>query len=219
MSLKLLIANKNYSSWSVRALLVLDHFGIPYALVRGRVKSAEVINEIATEIITDWSGAGKVPVLRDGDLTIWESIAIIEYLADKFPDKAIWPADIATRALARATSAEMHAGFASLRGEMPMNARRHYDDFRYGADTAADIARIQQLWGDCLARSGGPFLFGAFCAADAMFAPVISRFRTYGVQMNPVSAAYADAVWALPAVKAWLADAAAEQTVIAQYEL
>ena len=100
-----------------------------------------------------------------------------------------------------------------------MNARRHYEDFRYGAETAADIARIQQMWSDCLARSGGPFLFGAFCAADAMFAPVISRFRTYGVKMDSVSAAYADAVWELPAVKAWLADAAAEQTVIAKYEL
>lgn len=218
MSLRLLIANKNYSSWSVRALLVLDHFGIPYELVRGRVKSVEVTNEIATDFITDWSGAGKVPVLRDGDLTVWESIAIIEYLADKFPGKGIWPADIGTRALARAASAEMHAGFSSLRGEMPMNARRHYEDFRYGADTAADIARVQQLWGDCLARSGGPFLFGAFCAADAMFAPVISRFRTYGVNLDAASAAYADAVWGLPAVKAWLADAAAEQMVIAKYE-
>lgn len=219
MSLKLLITNKNYSSWSVRAMLVLDHFGIPYELVRGRVRSVDVTNEIATEWITDWSGAGRVPVLRDGDLTVWESIAIIEYLADKFPAKPIWPANPRTRALARAVSAEMHAGFASLRNEMPMNARRHYEDFRYGAETAADIARIQQMWSDCLARSGGPFLFGAFCAADAMFAPVISRFRTYGVKMDSVSAAYADAVWELPAVKAWLADAAAEQTVIAKYEL
>lgn len=219
MSLKLLIANKNYSSWSVRAMLVLDHFGIPYELVRGRLKSAAVTNEIATEIITDWSGAGRVPVLRDGDLTIWESVAIIEYLADKFPAKAIWPADPTTRALARAVSAEMHAGFASLRNEMPMNARRRYEDFSYSAETAADIARVQQLWGDCLASSGGPFLFGMFCAADAMFAPVISRFRTYGVKMDSVSAAYADAVWELPAVKAWLADAAAEPTVIDKYEL
>lgn len=219
MSLKLLIANKNYSSWSVRAMLVLDHFGIPYDLVRGRVRSVDVTNEIATEWITDWSGAGRVPVLRDGDLTVWESIAIIEYLADKFPAKPIWPSDSRARALARAVSAEMHAGFASLRGEMPMNARRRYEKFSYGAETAADIARIQQLWGDCLARSGGPFLFGAFCAADAMFAPVISRFRTYGVAMDAASAAYADAAWDLPAVKQWLADAAAEQTAIAKYEL
>jgi len=219
MSLKLLIANKNYSSWSVRAMLVLDHFGIPYELVLGRVKSVEVTNEIATEWITDWSGAGRVPVLRDGDLTVWESIAIIEYLADKFPARPIWPADPRARSLARAASAEMHAGFSNLRGEMPMNACRRYKDFSYSAETAADIARIQHLWGDCLARSGGPFLFGAFCAADAMFAPVISRFRTYGVAMTPVSAAYADAVWELPAVKGWLTDAAAEQTIIAKYEL
>jgi glutathione S-transferase len=218
MSLKLLIANKNYSSWSVRPLLVLDHFGIPYELVRGRLQSAAVTNEDATETITDWSGAGRVPVLRDGDLTIWERIAIIEYLADKFPDKLVWPVDTAARALARAASAEMHAGFANLRNEMPMNARRRYEDFSYSAETAADIARVQQLWGDCLSRSGGPFLFGAFCAADAMFAPVISRFRTYGVAMDEVSSAYADAVWDLPAVKAWLADAAAEQTVIDKYE-
>lgn len=218
MSLKLLIANKNYSSWSVRPLLVLDHFDIPYELVRGRLKSAEVTNETATESITDWSGAGKVPVLRDGDLTVWESLAIIEYLADTFPAKAIWPADAGKRALARAASAEMHAGFASLRNEMPMNARRRYESFEYGAETAADIARVQQLWGDCLARSGGPFLFGDFCAAEAMFAPVISRFRTYGVNLNAVSNAYADVVWHVPAVQAWLADAAAEQAIIEKYE-
>ncbi|MGE0668948.1 MAG: glutathione S-transferase [Sphingomonadales bacterium] len=219
MSLKLLIANKNYSSWSIRPLLVLEHFGIRYELVYGRVKSVAVANEIATEIITDWSGAGRVPVLRDGGLTIWESIAIIEYLADRYPDKPIWPADPATRALARAVSAEMHAGFSSLRNEMPMNARRRYDGFSYGPETAADIARIRQLWADCLARSGGPFLCGDFCAADAMFAPVISRFRTYGVKLDAVSETYADTAWALPAVKAWLADAAAEPMVIEKYEL
>ncbi|MEN3973812.1 glutathione S-transferase [Emcibacter sp. SYSU 3D8] len=218
MSLKLLIANKNYSSWSVRPMLVLDHFQIPYELVRGRLKSAHVTNEIATEFIDDWSRAGKVPVLRDGDLTVWESLAIIEYLADRFPAKQIWPADAGERALARAVSAEMHAGFTPLRGEMPMNVRRRYENFRYSADAAADIARVQQLWADCLARSGGPFLFGAFCAADAMFAPVISRFRTYGIELDAVSAAYADAVWSLPAIKAWLADAAAEQTIIETYE-
>ncbi len=218
MSLKLLIANKNYSSWSIRPLLVLDHFGIPYELMRGQLRSAAVSNEIATEIITDWSGAGKVPVLRDGDLTIWESIAIIEYLADKFPAKPIWPADPASRALARAVSAEMHAGFASLRSEMPMNARRTYQEFRYSPETTADVARVQQLWGDCIARSGGPFLFGAFCAADAMFAPVVSRFRTYGVELNATGDAYANALWALPAVKSWLADAAAEPMVIDKYE-
>jgi glutathione S-transferase len=216
--MQLLIANKNYSSWSIRPLLVLEHFAIPYELVRGRLTSTEVADEDATESITDWSGAGKVPVLRDGDLTIWESLAIIEYLAEKFPDQPIWPADMARRALARAASSEMHAGFSILRSELPMNARRRYADFTISEGCAADIDRIRQLWGDCLSRWGGPFLFGNFCAADAMFAPVISRFRTYGVALDGALTAYADAVWSLPAVRRWLDDAAAEKTVIARYE-
>jgi glutathione S-transferase len=214
MSLQLLIANKNYSSWSVRPWLVLKHFGIGFETVAAALY--QDANAQAT--IRSWSDAGKVPVLRDGDVTVWESLAIIEYLSDKFPALEIWPAIPRERAVARSVSAEMHAGFAALRNNLPMNARRHYENFRYSDEAAADIARVQRLWNDCLSRFSGPFLFGPFCAADAMFAPVISRFRTYGVAMDPVSAAYADAVWNVPAVTEWLADAAAEPGVIDRYE-
>jgi glutathione S-transferase len=214
MSLQLLIANKNYSSWSVRPWLVLKHFGIGFETVTAALYQ----DESAQATIRSWSDAGKVPVLRDGDVTVWESLAIIEYLADKFPALEIWPANPLERAIARSVSAEMHAGFSAMRNALPMNARRRYDTFLYGDDAAADIARVQRLWNDCQSRFSGPFLFGPFCAADAMFAPVISRFRTYGVAMDPVSAAYADAVWNVPAVTEWLADAAAEPGVIDRYE-
>ncbi|MEN3950584.1 glutathione S-transferase family protein [Iodidimonas sp. SYSU 1G8] len=214
MSLQLLIANKNYSSWSVRPWLVLTHFGIPFETTL----AALFQDDHAPALIRSWSGAGKVPVLRDGDLTVWESLAIIEYLADRHPEHAIWPEDMAGRARARAVSAEMHAGFQNLRGEMPMNARRRYDSFSWSDACAADIARVQQLWTECLSRSGGPFLFGPFCAADAMFAPVISRLHTYGVALDPLPASYAAAVWEVPAVKQWLADAAAEPGMLARYE-
>jgi glutathione S-transferase len=214
MSLQLLIANKNYSSWSVRPWLVLTHFGIGFETALAALYQ----DENAQATIRSWSDAGKVPVLRDGDVTVWESLAIIEYLADKFPALEIWPAMPRERAVARSVSAEMHAGFGAMRNELPMNARRRYEGFRYSDEAAADIARVQRLWNDCLSRFNGPFLFGPFCAADAMFAPVISRFRTYGVPMDPVSAAYANAVWNVPAVAEWLADAAAEPGVIDRYE-
>jgi glutathione S-transferase len=168
MSLQLLIANKNYSSWSVRPWLVLKHFGIGFETV----VAALYQDESAQATIRSWSDAGKVPVLRDGGLTVWESLAIIEYLADKFPGLEIWPAYPEERARARAVSAEMHAGFTAMRNELPMNARRRYDGFRYSDEAAADIGRVQRLWNDCLSHSNGPFLFGPFCAADAMFAPV-----------------------------------------------
>ncbi|MBI1181400.1 MAG: glutathione S-transferase [Alphaproteobacteria bacterium] len=218
MTLQLLIANKNYSSWSVRPWLVLRHFGIPFEARLGRLLLAAVQNDDATETITDWSAAGRVPVLRDGDLTVWESLAIIEYLADTYPGAGIWPKDPKQRARARAVSAEMHAGFGALRSEMPMNTRRRYERFPVGDACMADIERSKALWTDCFDRSGGPFLFGAFCGADAMFAPVVSRFRTYAVPLEGRCAEYADAVWALPTVKEWLEEAAAEPGRIPMYE-
>ena len=215
MNLKLLVAPKNYSSWSARPWLVMRHFGIPFE----EVVAPLFIDDAAKQTIEDWSGAGKVPVLRDGDLTIWDSLAIIEYLAEVCPEHPVWPTDRAVRAKARAVSAEMHSSFMALRSEMPMNTRHFVPGFAYSDDCAADIERIQTLWRDMLALSGGPFLFGSFSAADAMYAPVISRFKTYDVPFCAMTQAYAGAVWALPAVKAWLDNAAAEPWTIAKYDL
>lgn len=218
MTLELLIVPINYSSWSVRPWLVMRHFAIPFEETVIPVTEMPWNKEAKDEVLS-WSAAGFVPVLRDGDITVWESLAIMEYLAEYAPDKPLWPKDHAARAKARAVSAEMHSGFTALRGECPMNARRVYENFALSDAAKADIARICELWRDCLAGSGGPFLFGDFTIADAMYAPVVSRFKTYGVELDDICRAYSDSVLALPAVKDWYADAAAETWIIDKYEL
>jgi len=215
MSLKLLVAPKNYSSWSVRPWLVLRHFDIPFE----EVIALLFADETAKATIASWSAAGKVPVLKDGELTVWDSLAIMEYLAETHPEKPLWPADPAARARARSVSAEMHSGFTALRNEMPMNARGHVANFSYSDDCAADIVRTMAIWQECLERSGGPFLFGGFTIADAMYAPVISRFHTYGVRIAAPCRDYVNAVRALPAVRQWLTEAAAEPWRVEKYEL
>src|SRR4029077_10074924 len=149
------------------------------------------------------SPAGKVPILEDGAVTVWESLAILEYVAEKFPDAALWPRDAAARAHARTIASEMHAGFVPLRRQCPMNMWRPVKKLELSAETAANVVRIDAMWSDCRARfgAGGPFLFGQFTVADAMYAPVVSRFHTYGIDMGSVSAAYMKAVVALPAWK------------------
>ena len=212
--MKLLIGNKNYSSWSMRPWLVLTHFDIAFneelLLLNGpRWK----------ERLLDASPTGRVPLLVDGDLKIWESLAIIEYLADRFPDRAIWPRDPGERALARAASAEMHSGFAGLRAAAPVNLRASYPG-RVPLDSVADdLHRLEELWGDFLASSGGPYLFGTFCAADAMFAPVASRLRTYDLPTSDTVAEYVEAIHALPAFQAWLSGALAEPWIVEEDEL
>ncbi|MDP7668605.1 MAG: glutathione S-transferase, partial [Rhodospirillales bacterium] len=163
----------------------------------------------------------RVPVLEEGGRTVWETLAIIEYLHERFPDRGLWPANAEARAVARAVSAEMHAGFAALRAHMPMNLRKSLPGRGRGPGVADDIARIEAIWGDCRHRfgDGGPFLFGAFSAADAMYAPVATRFATYGVELDAACGAYRDTVMALPALGAWSEAARAEPWVIAENEV
>ncbi|MGY2052151.1 glutathione S-transferase family protein [Methylobacterium sp. JK268] len=196
----LVIANKRYSSWSLRPWLMLRQAGIAFEEVL-----IPLDREDTRERILAHSPAGRVPVLIDGGVTVWESLAILDYAAETWPEAGVWPSDRAARALARAISAEMHAGFAALRSALPMNLGRRYAARDRGAAVAADIGRIQAIWRDARARfgQGGPFLFGAFGAADAMFAPVVTRFDTYAVAVDPEIRAYMDAVLGLPAFREW----------------
>nr|WP_295889371.1 glutathione S-transferase family protein [uncultured Devosia sp.] len=212
--MKLLIGNRNYSSWSLRPWLVLRHFDIPF-----EDEVLQLQGEGFRDVLAQRSPTAKVPVLQDGDLVIVETIAIIEYLADRFPEKAIWPADIGQRALARAASAEMHSAFQSLRSHAPMNLRASHPG-KVNIDTVLkDLHRLETLWGDLLARSGGPFLFGAFTAADAMFAPVATRIRTYALPVSDVAAGYVEAIYGLPAFQDWLAQARHEPWIVDEDEI
>lgn len=200
MGYQLLTAPKNYSSWSVRPWLVMRHFDIPFE----EVVAPLFAEEGAKELILSWNAAGTVPVLRDGTLTIPDSLAIIEYLAEQHPDKPIWPKEASKRALARVVSAEMHASFMAVRNAMPMNVRARVEGLEFDEAVLSDIARIQHVWRTALEETNGPFLFGEFCAADAMYAPVISRFMTYGVALDEICRGYADAVMNVPASQEWV---------------
>ena len=211
MAPRLIIANKAYSSWSMRPWLVMRCFEIAFDEVV--IPLDEPGSKAA---FARYSPAGKVPILVDGDLTIWDSLAIVEYLAERHPDRPIWPRDAAARATARALSAEMHSGFAALRRCLPMNIRRDGTPAHLSAADGelvlADVARIEAAWSEARARfgAGGPFLFGGFCAADAMFAPVVNRLQAYAVPVGDVALAYMTAIAALPAWRDWQAAALAE---------
>ncbi len=211
--MKLHIGNKSYSSWSLRPWLLLTHAGIPF---EERVIPLDQSSSAAD--IAAVSGAGRVPVLVDGSLTVWDSLAICEYLAERFPEKALWPRDAAARAVARAVSAEMHSGFTALRSACPFKVRETIA-YAPSPEVQADVRRITAVWEDCRQRfgGGGPFLFGGFSIADAYYAPVVSRFRTYGMALSGASAAWADAVWSLPAYERWRQGAAAETWSMARY--
>src|SRR5215218_1137903 len=198
MALKLVIGNKNYSSWSMRPWLALRANGIPFEEVFIPLYTDDKADK---DRILSFSRAGKVPALIDGDVTIWDSLAIIEYLAERFPDAQLWPKDRTRRAHARSTSAEMHSGFMALRSECGMNLHRPIGAIELSPDARANVARIQDIWIECRQcyRELGPFLFGAFGAADAMFAPVVHRFRTYAIPVAPEAAAYMETMMALPA--------------------
>ena len=203
----LVIGNKNYSSWSLRPWLLLRQFGIAFEEVKLPLDTPEFYARIR-----DYSPAGRVPVLIDGDVHVWDSLAICDYVNDYFLDGRGWPADRAARGWARAISAEMHSGFAALRTHMPMNTQRQGSTPAIGADTAKDIARVRALWREAREAHAaqGPFLFGAFSIADAMYAPVASRFVSYAVELGAHERAYVDALLALPAMREWLAEAATE---------
>jgi glutathione S-transferase len=211
---KLVIANKNYSSWSLRPWLVLTHFGIPF------VEEQVLLNgEGWQDNIRARSPSGRLPVLMDGELIIPETIAIIEYLAERFPDRPIWPADRTARAMARAASAEMHSGFSSMRRYAPMNLRKSLRGRIAIDDVADDLKRMEMLWGELLHRWGGPYLFGAFTAADAMFAPLATRLRTYDLPASDTASAYVEAIYALPAFQTWFAAADIEPWIVEEDEI
>jgi glutathione S-transferase len=212
----LVMGSKTYSSWSVRAWLTLK---------MARVEFSEIVIQLdrpdTADLIAAHSLSGLVPLLKDGDLAVWDSLAIIEYLAERHPRAGLWPEETAARARARSISAEMHSGFLPLRRECPMNLRRTPAAVSLSNEVKANIARIERIWADCRAAgqgSGGPFLFGRLCAADAVFAPVVSRFHVYKVPVSRDSRAYMDAVMALPAWKE-LTQAALSEPAIAKYDL
>lgn len=216
MTLRLVIGNKNYSSWSMRPWMAMKAAGIAFEETVISLEAPDF-----KERILKLSPAGKVPVLVDGDRHIWESLAIVEYLAEKFPQAGLWPADAGARAHARAIAAEMHAGFASLRRHCPMNIWRMTKRRELTPEVEADVTRIDALWADCRTRfgKGGPFLFGSFSAADAMYAPVVSRFHTYCIDVSPIPRTYMSAVMALPAWSEWTAAARQEPWVLARCEV
>ena len=214
--MRLIIGNKNYSSWSFRPWIAMKVAGLAF--------EEEVISLDARDFkarVTEVSGTGKVPALADGQVQVWESLAILEYLAERFPAARLWPADAAARAHARAIAAEMHAGFAPLRRHLPMNMWRPVRRRELTPEAQANVGRIAAMWTDCRTRfgTGGDFLFGAFGAADAMYAPVVSRFHTYAVETGAVARAYMAAVMALPAWGEWKAAALAEPWVLAEDEV
>jgi glutathione S-transferase len=218
MALKLIIGNKNYSSWSFRPWIAMKVAGIAFeetviSLDAGDFKA----------VVGPVSGTGKVPVLIDGDVRVWESLAILEYLAEKFPAAGLWPADTAARAYARVIANEMHAGFLPLRKLLPMNMWRPVIKRELTPEAAANVARIEAIWNDGRTRfgQGGPFLFGRFGAADAMYAPVVARLHTYAVAVavGAGTRAYMDAVMALPAWREWHAAAVKEPWVLAEDEV
>jgi glutathione S-transferase len=212
--MKLLIGNRNYSTWSMRPWLVLKHFEIPF-----EDEVVQLSGEGFREYLATRSPTGKVPVLFDGDLVVPETIAIIEYLADLHPDKPIWPVDIRQRAVARAASAEMHSAFQALRSHAPMNLRASHPGKVSMDSVARDLHRLETLWGDLLASSGGPYLFGTFTAADAMFAPVATRVRTYGLPVSDLLGAYVEAIYSLPAFQEWLGLALHEPWIVDEDEI
>lgn len=216
MALILVIGNKNYSSWSLRPWLVLKQAGIRFDEIR-----ISLYNEESRARIMRYSPSGKVPALIDGDITVWESLAICEYLAEKFPDKEFWPIGPTARAVARAVATEMHAGFYALRNHMCLNCRQHLPGKGRTPEVLKDIARITALWNDCRNQfgDGGDFLFGRFGIADAMYAPVVLRFVTYDVELDPVSTVYVKTITSLPAIQQWVAEARAETEIIPQFEL
>jgi glutathione S-transferase len=207
MPLKLVIANKAYSSWSQRPWILLAHFKIPFEEIVIPLDRPDTRARILK-----YAANGKCPSLHDGAISVWESLAILEYVAEKYPDKAIWPRAKAARALARTLSAEMHAGFQALRQHCPTNFRRAVRKIELTPEVEADVARIEAAWGRArkIYGAAGPFLFGRFSAADAMFAPVVNRLHVYDVKANKTSRDYMDAIMALPAWKAWIRDAEAE---------
>lgn len=212
--LELFIGNKNYSSWSFRPWIALKHKEI-----RFRETLVPFDFDNGNPAFAAFSPSRKVPVLQDGDLTVWDSLAILEYAAELFPAAGLWPEERSERARARAISAEMHSGFPDLRRACPMNMRRPSEAYAVSEAVKVDVARIVDIWQECLERSGGPFLFGDFTIADAMYAPVVSRFATYQLSDAAVVTAYGAAMTQTEAWQAWQAEALKESWTVAVDEV
>jgi glutathione S-transferase len=216
MPLRLIIGNKNYSSWSLRPWIAMQVAGIAFEETVIPLDTPDFKAQV-----TALGGAGKVPVLLDGDTRVWESLAILEHLAEKFPGAGLWPASQRLRAHARAVAAEMHSGFLALRRHLPMNVRRPVKPRPLNDEVKADVARIEAVWSQSRTQfgAGGPFLYGRFGAADAMYAPVVWRFHTYAVEVSATARAYMDAVLALPATREWREAARREPWVLPHDEI
>jgi len=211
----LIIGNRNYSSWSLRAWLALEATGQEYdevVIPLGR--------DNTTEEILRWSPTARVPALKIGEVLLWDSLAICEHLAETFPKAGLWPADAGARATARSVVAEMHSGFVAVRKHMPMNLRASYPGVDREPDVNEDIARITAIWEECRTRhgAGGDLLFGRFTIADAFYAPIVSRFLTYGVSPSGIAGEYMDALWAFPAMQDWADKARAEEWSVERYD-
>jgi glutathione S-transferase len=217
--MQLFIGNKNYSSWSMRPWVLMKQAGIPFDEVKIRFDAFTPESSFKTELARH-TPAGRVPVLVDEGFAVWDTLAIAEYLAERFPDKRLWPADARARARARSVCAEMHAGFSALRSHFPMNIEARLPEVgaRVLAEQPAvrdDLARIVSIWSELLLQHGGPMLFGGFGIADAFFAPVVMRLTTYAPPLPEPITAYLARVQALPGVSAWVKDALAEQDFLA----
>lgn len=214
--LHLIIANRNYSSWSLRPWLAMTMAGLEFDETLIQLDTPVMKKQIA-----EHSRAGRLPVLRHGGVSVWESLAILEYLAETFPEKNFWPKTKATRAVARAISNEMHAGFASLRNACPMNLRRPHKPIKMNDAIRADVARIEEIWRECRTTygKGGKFLFGRFCNADAMFAPVVTRFETYAIPVAGDTKAYMDTVLSTSAFQKWKSAALKETWIVPHDEV
>lgn len=216
--MKLIIGNKNYSSWSLRGWLACKQSGLHFEEITVPMFGDDWEAQKSRDEIAP--SHGKVPVLWDGEAVVWDSLAIIEYLADKVGRDRFWPKPDDARAMARSMVAEMHSSYMALRRECPMNVRRRVDDAELSTEARADVVRILTLWAEARARfgRGGPFLFGTFCAADIIYAPVVSRFMTYGVAVPGFAVAYMQAVWEHEWLQTWVEAAESEDWVIEQYE-
>jgi glutathione S-transferase len=214
--LTIYLGNRNYASWSLRAWLALKATGAAFEEV-----VIPILVPGSKETLLKYAPSGKVPALHHGEIVVWDSLAICGYLGDIFPDAGLWPADPAAKAMARSISAEMHSSFMALRREFPMNIRSSFPGREIGPEVQTDINRVMAIWRQCRNRFGvknGDFLFGPFTIADAMYAPVVTRFRTYKFDLEREADAYCDAIMALPAMQEWAAAARNEPMVIDQYE-
>ena len=214
-NLTLVIGNKNYSSWSLRPWLLMKQMGIPFGEILIPLYRPETSGRIL-----QYSPSGKVPALREGERVVWDSLAIAEYLAEMFPRMNLWPEDPEARARARAISCEMHSGFTALRSELPMNIRRACSPVPMSPAAHAEARRVQQIWRECRDRYGkdGPYLFGRFSIADAMYVPVVFRFYNYSVERDETALAYQETLFAMPSLQEWIAAAKTEPWLIAASE-